>query len=64
MKSHRIAAFAGALFAITLASLPRNAVALQRKAGGSQLPYMQYASGSTLTEVVVSVLESVSSTVL
>jgi ABC-type proline/glycine betaine transport system substrate-binding protein len=63
MKSHRIAAFAIALFAITFAGLPRNAAAL-RQSGGTKIKYMNISSGSSLTDAVVTVIESVSSTIL
>jgi hypothetical protein len=47
MKSHRSFALATSLIAITLSAMPMNASALTRKAGGSNLIYLQYSTAST-----------------
>ena len=47
MKSHRIFALATSLFAVTLAVMPMNASALTRKAGGSNLIYLQYSTAES-----------------
>ncbi|MGD0366380.1 MAG: hypothetical protein ABSA94_02905 [Acidobacteriaceae bacterium] len=58
MKNHRIFALATSVLAITLAGMPSSAAAATRKAGGSNLIYVQYAtaaptsSAETVMEVV------------
>jgi hypothetical protein len=63
MKSHRAFALATSLFAITLAVMPMNASALTRKAGGSNLIYLQYSTAAstsptaTIMRVVAMVID-------
>jgi hypothetical protein len=47
MKSHRTFALATSLIAITLSAMPMNASALTRKAGGSNLIYLQYSTAAS-----------------